>query len=169
MFGQTPCHNGSKQHETRCTSTSPRKPSFLSTHLWGIKGTWEQETSGNDTLDNADKGEAPPLVTQMRWMLTPSTPGTPSVRRRNDDLWQKGNVSSANNKDTCLETVQRSPVAQTLPLPTPSPHEAHHPLREPKPHEQTMKKQLSPHQNQRKELMMSSTPSDISTRESDKS
>jgi hypothetical protein len=89
--------------------------------------------------------------------------------KRSNDLWQKGDASSANNKDTYPETVQRSLATRTPPLPIPSPHETHPLLLEPEPHKQTMKKQSSPHQNPRKESTMSLTPSDTLTMEKGKS
>jgi hypothetical protein len=65
-------------------STSPRKPSSPFAHQWETREIWGQGTNSSTTLDNADKEEAPPLVTQMRWMLTPSVPETPSAMKKND-------------------------------------------------------------------------------------
>jgi hypothetical protein len=103
-------------------------------------------------------------------MSTPLVPETPSAKRRNDDSWQKADVSSVSNKDICPETAQRNQADQTPPTPTLNP-----PimllllLLKSELREQTTKKQLSPHQNQRKQLMMSSTPSGTLTKERDRS
>jgi hypothetical protein len=94
----------------------------------------------------------------------PSVPGTPSVKKRNDDSWQKDDVSSVSNKGICPEAAQRNQVARAPPLLVLNHHTMPHLLLEYEPHIQTMKKQLSPCQNPRKELMMSSTPLGISTK-----
>jgi hypothetical protein len=142
----------------RCASISPKRPSSPFARKWETKETWEPEVNGNAALDNMDKEEALPLVTQMRWTSMPSPPETPSAKKKRNGSWQKGDASSVSNKDTCPGTAQRSPVARMPPLPVPSPHETLcHPL-ECKPYVWMMRKWLLPHQNQRKEWTMSSTP-----------
>jgi hypothetical protein len=88
---------------------------------------------------------------------------------RDDNSWQKDDASSANNKDTCLDTVQRNQATRTMPLLVLNPPVMPHLLLESKLHMQMMKKRLSLHQNQRKGLMMSSTPSGTLIKERDKS
>jgi hypothetical protein len=86
------------------------------------------------------------------------------VKKKSNNSWQKDDVSSASNKDMCLEAARRSQTTQIPPLLVPNPHAMPHLLLRYEPHVQMMKRQLSPHQNQRKGLMMLSTPLGISTK-----
>jgi hypothetical protein len=88
--------------------------------------------------------------------------------KKSDASWQKDNASFASSKDTCPKDAQRNQATRT-PLPLHSPHIAPHLLLEYELHVQTMKKQSSLHQNQKKGLMTLSTPLVTSTKEKGKS